>query len=81
MINQRFRPSRKVVIFVSAVTFLPYFFTVFDWLFASCYIDDGCGKTDPFVPFIVLGCAMASSFLTGITVGSILKVIKGCFDV
>jgi hypothetical protein len=55
----------KVITILSLISFVPFVFLIFNLLFANCYIDDGCGRIDPFVPFIVVAGALAASLLTG----------------
>lgn len=67
--------SIRTIAAVALISFFPYLFQVFDWTFASCYIDDGCGNIDPFVPLIVIFVAVLASTLTGLAASLIFKAI------
>ena len=55
----------KVITAIALVSFPIWIFVVFDMTFATCYIDDGCGTVDPFVPYVVLALALTASILSG----------------
>lgn len=57
--------SIRVMVALSLTSFIPFIFVVFSLLFASCYIDDGCGTIDHFVPLIVVLVALSACLLTG----------------
>jgi hypothetical protein len=68
--------SFKIVVAIALVSFVPFVFLVFRLLFASCYIDDGCGGIDPFVPFIVAATALAASLLTGCVAALLVRTVR-----
>lgn len=57
--------THKPVIAISLVSAPIWAWLLFDRLFASCYIDDGCGRVDPFVPVIVIASTILAAVLTG----------------
>ena len=65
------RSTFRIMIATVIVLFVPFVFFMFRFLFASCYIDDGCGRIDPFVPFIVTLSALASSLISGFVIALI----------
>lgn len=67
---------RRIMIALALVSFVPFVFLVFDLLFAACYIDDGCGRIDPYVPFLVASLALVASITTG-GVGALIAKILG----
>ena len=67
--------SNSTIVAVALISFFPYLFQVFDWTFASCYIDDGCGNIDLFVPLIVIFIALLASTLTGLAASLLLKAM------
>ncbi len=68
--------SIKIIATVTLISFIPYVFVVFDWTFASCYIDDGCGNIDTLVPFIVVFTALLASSLTALVASLAFKAIS-----
>jgi hypothetical protein len=67
--------SFKIIVAIALVSFVPFIFLNFKFTFASCYIDDGCGIIDNFVPFIVLILALISAILSGFSVIAIIKLL------
>ncbi|MEN3748924.1 hypothetical protein TPR58_17245 [Sphingomonas sp. HF-S3] len=55
----------KPIIAISLMSAPIWAWLFFERLFASCYIDDGCGRIDPFVPVIVTASAIVAAVLTG----------------
>lgn len=65
--------KHKVVTAISLISFPIWIFTVFDFTFAECYIDDGCGKIDPWVPIIVLTTSIFASLFSGWLVAFLVR--------
>jgi hypothetical protein len=53
------------IIAISLISGPVWAWLFFERLFASCYIDDGCGRIDPFLPVIVTASAIVAAVLTG----------------
>jgi peptidoglycan/LPS O-acetylase OafA/YrhL len=76
MIQAPSNSSFKIMVALGLISFVPFVFLVFELLFSRCYIDDGCGNIDPFVPFIVILTALAASLLTGYGGALIVKSLS-----
>lgn len=66
----------KIIVAISLISFVPLTFLIFRLSFASCYIDDGCGDIDTFVPVIVALAALVASLIIGCVAALIVKAVR-----